>query len=156
MTPITREPVAIRNAPALLALTQRQLDELFEAAPVGSIPVGAGDGTALVAPQTLFGAIARHLIRLFVWKGKVFRPETSDLKNRLTPFGIPGIRAKVYVDRSWKAEGDAIILDYSRTSFVARFIRDEMREVGPGVYLGKVFMGRKHVLDFSLSFGHRS
>jgi hypothetical protein len=35
---------------------------------------------------------------------------------------------------------------------VARAIRDEIREVSPGIYLGLVFLGGKHVLDFALDF----
>lgn len=152
MTPITTERTAITDARELLKLDRRQLDELFAASPVGTIPVGRGDGIAMIANGTAFGTVCRTLIHALIWKGKMFRPATSDLKNRLTPFGIPGIRARVYVDTSWKTGSDAIILDYSKTSIVARFVRDEMREVGPGIYLGKVFLGRKHALDFSLTF----
>jgi hypothetical protein len=152
MAPITHERAAITDQHALLELDQRALDELFAASPAGKIPVGKGRGIAMIANGTVFGTICRYLISWFIWKGKLFRPQTSDLKNRLTPFGIPGIRAKVYVDNSWKSPGPAIILDYSKTSIVASFIRDEIREVGPGIYLGKVFMGKKHVFDFSLSF----
>ena len=47
------------------------------------------------------------------------------------------------------------MLDYSRTSLVARAVRDELREVSPGVYLGLVFLGRWHVLDFALDFTRR-
>ena len=151
MTPVTTER-AITDARQLLALNQKQLDDLFAASLPGPIPSGKGQGIAMIANGTLFGTISRKLINWFIWKGKFFRPETKDLKNRLTPFGILGIRAKVYVDKSWKAPGDAIILDYSKTSIVASFIRDEIRSVGPGVYLGKVFMGKKHVFDFSVSF----
>jgi hypothetical protein len=151
MTPVTTER-AIQDARELLALNQKQLDDLFAASQPGPIPSGKGEGIAMIANGTLFGTISRKLITWFIWKGKFFRPETKDLKNRLTPFGILGIRAKVYVDKSWKAPGNAIILDYSRTSIVASFIRDEIRSVGPGIYLGKVFMGKKHVFDFSVSF----
>jgi hypothetical protein len=153
MTPVTTDRPVIHDATALLQLSRRELDELFAAAPVGKIPVGRGQGTAIIAPGTVFSTVARNLIRWFVWKGKVFRPGSSDLKNRLTPLGIPLIRAKVYVASSWKVPtGEAIILDYSKTSLVAFFIRDEIRQVGPGIYLGKVFIGKKHLLDFSLAF----
>ncbi|HSR41814.1 MAG TPA: hypothetical protein VLL48_06575, partial [Longimicrobiales bacterium] len=58
----------------------------------------------------------------------------------------------VYMDESWFADGPAIILDYSKSSLVARKIRDEIREVGPGVYLGQVYWGRKRLILFSLEF----
>jgi len=44
------------------------------------------------------------------------------------------------------------VLDYSKTSLVARQIRDEIREVAPGVFLGVVFWGHHHVVDFALDF----
>lgn len=31
------------------------------------------------------------------------------------------------------------MLDYSETSFFAHWIRDEIRQIGPGFYLGKVY-----------------
>jgi len=39
---------------------------------------------------------------------------------------------------------------YSRTSIVARWVRDEVRQVGPGLWLGKVFMGRWRAIDFAV------
>ena len=44
------------------------------------------------------------------------------------------------------------MLDYSDTSLVAQWIRDEIREVSPGVYLGKVYWGRQRLIDFVLEF----
>jgi hypothetical protein len=35
---------------------------------------------------------------------------------------------------------------------VARCVRDEIREISPGVYLGLVFLWRYHILDFALDF----
>jgi hypothetical protein len=152
MSPITTDRAAIRDARELLQLNQKQLDELFAASVPGPIPTGKSEGIAMIANGTILGSVARHLIRWLVWQGKVFRPETRDLKNRLSPFGILGIRANVYVDKSWKSPGDAIILDYSKSSVVCSFVRDEIRQVGPGIYLGKVFAGKKHLFDFSVSF----
>jgi hypothetical protein len=151
MAPTTTERTVIHDARQLLQLRQSELDELFAASPVGRIPSGTGAGIPMIANRTLLGAFLRG-IAPFLWKGKVFRPETADLMNRILPWGKLAIRARVYVDRSWKAPGDAIILDYSTTSVFARYVRDEIREVGPGIYLGKVFIGRKHLFDFSLTF----
>jgi hypothetical protein len=96
--------------------------------------------------------IATWLIRLLVWQGKVFNPAQRDLKNKVSPFGLKAIRARVYVGDSRLVQGQkAIVIDYSKTSFVAQKIRDEIRQVAPRLYLGKVFWGHKHLLDFSLS-----
>jgi hypothetical protein len=135
----------------LLSLSQAELDELYAQSPVGEIPTGDTMGTAIVKP-TWFGKLAAPLARILFWQGKVFNPAQADLKNKVSPFGVRSIRAKVYVGESWKVKGQqAIVIDYSQTSFVAKKIRDEIRQVGPNLYLGKVFWGRKHVLDFSLA-----
>src|SRR6185295_14649556 len=39
----------------------------------------------------------------------------------------------------------------SKTSLVARKVRDEIREVSPGLYLGKVYWGKKRLIDFALT-----
>ncbi len=136
----------------LRSRTRAELDEIFRSADPGPIPAGPARGTALIFPGTFLDRLLAAMVRLFWWKGKIFRPETRDLKNRISPFGIPAIRAEVYVDESWFANGDAIVLDYSRSSFVARKIRDEIRAVGPGVYLGQVYWGRTRLILFTLEF----
>ena len=42
------------------------------------------------------------------------------------------------------------MLDYSDTSLIAHWIRDEIREVADGLYLGLVFWKRTRILYFSL------
>jgi hypothetical protein len=136
----------------LLSLSQAELDKLYRNSPLGDIPVGDTKGTAIVIPKSPLGRIATWLIRLLVWQGKVFNPAQQDLKNKVSPFGLKTIRARVYVGDSRLIQGQkAIVIDYSKTSFVAQKIRDEIRQVAPRLYLGKVFWGHKHLLDFSLS-----
>jgi hypothetical protein len=47
---------------------------------------------------------------------------------------------------------ECIVLDYSETSLLAHWVRDEIREVGPCTYLGKVYLGKKRLIDFVLEF----
>ena len=74
------------------------------------------------------------------------------LRNRMTPFGIRVIRAKVYKGPSWVDGEECIVLDYSRTSLVAQWIRDEIREVAGRTYLGQVFVRDRKLLHFTLTF----
>lgn len=141
------------QATDLRSRTKAELDEIFRDAEPGPIPRGVSRGTAIIAPGSPLDGLLAAVVRLFWWKGKIFRPGTRDLKNRISPFGIPLIRAEVYQDGSWFDDGDAIILDYSKSSLVARKIRDEIRQVGPGVYLGQVFWGKKRLILFMLEFG---
>jgi len=73
------------------------------------------------------------------------------LVNKISYFSLTFIVAKVYRDASWMDGKDTIVIDYSKTSFFAKAIRDEIREIEPGVYLGKVWWGKKRVLDFALA-----
>jgi hypothetical protein len=86
------------------------------------------------------------------WKGKVFDADRGELRNEISPLGVRAIRAKVYKAPSWFDGKDCIVLDYSHTSFVARRIRDEIREVSPGVFLGIVYWGRAKLINFALTF----
>ncbi|MEO6593628.1 MAG: hypothetical protein ABIP94_02620 [Planctomycetota bacterium] len=54
---------------------------------------------------------------------------------------------KVDETESWIDKRPCIVLDYSKTSFLARKIRDEIRLVRPGLYLDKVWWGRTRLLD---------
>ena len=87
------------------------------------------------------------------WKGKVFDAKKKRLLNLISPFAIPAIAAEIYRAPSWYDGEPCIVLDYSSTSWVAHWIRDEIREIAPDVFLGLVFWGRRHVLDFTLVFG---
>lgn len=136
----------------LMKMSKEQLDELFKQSEPGDIPNGEGAGTAVVFPGTWLARFLAWLTRVFFWQGKVFNAEAGKLKNRVTPFSLRFIKAQVYKAPSRLDEKEAIVLDYSKTSLVAHWIRDEIREVAPGLYLGKVWWGRKRLIDFVVSF----
>ena len=140
------------TASSLLDLTHEELDELFRVSPSGPIPSGEGKGTVIFAPDTEVGEIAAKLAHVIAWQGKVFDPELGELRNLVGPTGALAIRAKVYYGISWFDKGKAIILDYSQTSLVAHWIRDEIRLVAPGLYLGIVYWDDDRILNFSLQF----
>lgn len=45
-----------------------------------------------------------------------------------------------------------IVLDYSETSLVTSHIRDEIRAIETGFYLGKVYWDNARLIYFSLDF----
>jgi hypothetical protein len=135
-----------------LTMSQSELDILFTESPVGSIPDGEAEGTAIVAPGTTFSPTVAQFISLFAWQGKVFDAKKGVLKNKILPFGLNAIIAKVYKGSSWLDGKECIVLDYSDTSFVAQWIRDEIRQVEPKLYLGKVYWDKKRLIDFALKF----
>jgi hypothetical protein len=140
------------DVPHLQTLTPDELDEVFRQSPAGEIPDGEAEGTVLLAPGTNVAEPVSKLIHLIAWKGKVFDRQRGELRNEILPVGLKAIRAKVYKEPSWFDGNEAIILDYSKTSLVAQWIRDEIREVGPGTYLGLVFWEKAKVLHFALEF----
>jgi hypothetical protein len=151
MSAATARSLSAIGVEDLLKLSRPELNELYTNSPIGPIPVGDTIGTAIIIPGSLVGRLAAPFIRLFAWQGKVFYPAQEELLNKVSIFGLKFIRAKVYLGESWLAKGQkAIIIDYSRTSLMARSIRDEIRQVAPGLYLGKAFWGQIHVLDFCL------
>jgi len=140
------------DVPQLLAMSQAQLDDLFRSSPPGAIPNGPANGTAIIAPGTVFSEQIAQMINLFGWQGKVFDAEKGLLKNRISAFGIEAIIAKVYKGQSWMDGKDCIVLDYSDTSLVAHWIRDEIRLIDPNFYLGKVYWDKDRLIDFCLQF----
>jgi hypothetical protein len=136
----------------LLTMSQSELDTLFTESLVGDIPDGEAEGTAIVAPGTTFTPTVAQFISLFAWQGKVFDAKKGVLKNKILPFGLNAIIAKVYKASSWLDGKECIVLDYSDTSFVAQWIRDEIRQVEPKLYLGKVYWDKKRLIDFALKF----
>ena len=129
-----------------------QLDQIFRESSTGDIPRGEGKGTAIIAPGADVSDDIACFVNLFTWKGKVFDPVKGELRNRILPLGHKAIVAKVYKDKSWFDQKECIVLDYSKTSLVAQWIRDEIREVAPGIYLGVVFWGKKKLIHFALQF----
>jgi hypothetical protein len=132
-------------------MSGKQLDELFSTSPAGPTPAGVADGVAIVAPGTPVATGLEPLLHLF-WRGKVFYPERGDLLNRIGPFGVLFARAQVYRDASWVDGREAIILDYSNAAFPFHAVRDEIRLVAPGVYLGVVYWVGTKTINFALSF----
>jgi hypothetical protein len=141
------------DVPQLLGMSQAELDALFTASDPGPIPAGQADGTAIIAPGTTYSPEIASFIKYFAWQGKVFDPTSGTLKNRIGPFGLNAIIARVYKAPSWLDGKECIVLDYSETSVVAHWVRDEIRLIQPpGLYLGKVYWDKSRLIDFSLQF----
>ena len=136
----------------LIGATTGQLGALFRAGSAGSIPDGRSRGTVLLGTGGLLARPAALVSYALLWRGKVVNARKGRLKNLISAFSVPAIAAAVYKQDSWYDGKPCIVLDYSKTSLVAHMVRDEIREIAPGVYLGLVFWGRRHVLDFALDF----
>ncbi|MEK7467649.1 MAG: hypothetical protein AAB074_09575 [Planctomycetota bacterium] len=140
-------PLTVRR---LLEMSRADLDELYASRGAGSIPQGDSRGTGIpMAGSFLTAPISR--LGNFLWQGKVFDPATSTLVNKV--LGIRLFVARVYPGESWFDGKPAIIVDYQGTSWLCGPIRDEIRELAPGLYLGMAYLrsaGRKRLLHFAL------
>jgi hypothetical protein len=137
----------------LTSMSQAKLDDLFRGAPTGEIPDGDAQGTAIVAPGTELEMPILLFARWLAWQGKFVYRAQGYLVNKVGPLGFHLIKARVYIAPSWFDGERAIILDYSQTSLVAHKVRDEIREVSPGTFLGIVYYGTQKTINFVLQFG---
>jgi hypothetical protein len=140
------------DAKQLLKMSQQELDALFSAHDAGPLPDGEAKGTAIIAPGTAGSEKIAELINIFGWQGKVFDAKAGLLRNHILAIGLKAIIARVYKGPSLLDGKECIVLDYSDTSLVASHVRDEIREIESGFYLGKVYWDKKRLIDFSLDF----
>lgn len=153
---------------ALLDLDVEALQALYRGGRVPKIEDVSGDlrGRMLASPH-LHPRIAK-LTRafagtaIFPWRGKSFRP-LSDGRgegiNRVFTDTRHWFRFETYIGKSRAGDFDALHLDYDRPGnpFFIRAIKDEIREIGPGLYLGQAYLqvggGPRLALYFGLSKG---
>ncbi|MDJ0743682.1 MAG: hypothetical protein QNJ32_09990 [Xenococcaceae cyanobacterium MO_167.B27] len=136
----------------LLKMSQAEIDELYKQGSVGEIPDGDGKGIAIIAAGTILVKVLALISKLFFWQGKFFYREEKFFLNKLPPFGIRAFKGEIYKGNGRFCEGEAIILDYSQTSFIFKKVKEEMREIAPGFYLAQVYLGEKRVSNFTLEF----
>jgi hypothetical protein len=119
----------------LVRADRATLDALYTGATVGTVPSGFLPGRAIPEPGSRNTVRRSNLIGL-LWKGKVFTE--GQMINRLAG-GLEAVTASVYVGESWLDGKPSLILDYAGSK---RFgdVRDEMREIAPGVYLGLTYV----------------
>jgi hypothetical protein len=147
-----------KDAPSELTLarlptmSRAELEALYSRSGPGPIPDGESEGLAAVAPGTKAGGVSKRIFSV-CWQGKIFDREKGELLNKTLLGRI--VKAKVYVAESWLDGRDAIVIDYSKTSLLCAAVRDEIRQVGPALYLGFAYLrlpGRPQALMFALDF----
>jgi len=127
------------------------LDALYANGTVGEIPTGFLPGRVIVEPGTRRGVAKSQRLHWF-WQGKVFHGDGT-AHNRV--FGLTAIPMTVYHGQSWHDGGPVIVVDYADSWRMFRGVRDELREVAPGLYLGRTYVtkksGTKQATMFALS-----
>lgn len=135
----------------LLALDTDALRELYENAKTPSISDLRGDleGRMLTSPhggETL-ARVMRSLasLRQFPWRGKSFNP-VSDTRgegiNRVFSDKNRWFRFETFIGPSRAGDFDALQLDYDnrQNPAVIRAVKDEVRALAPGLFLGQAYV----------------
>ena len=135
---------------ALRRMDNGELDLLFRSSPGGAIPRGRLQGTALLFPGSRICGPLATVVRLAFWQGKVTDDSARSLENLIGPFGIRTIKARISRGGSWVDGEDCVLIDYSQTSLVARMVRDEIRQVAPGLYLGLAWLRHRRAGWFTV------
>lgn len=144
------EPAGTVEESTLLEMSERDLDMLFARAPAGDVPVGVLDGVALLLPGHPVTRLVATVVQKLFWRGKVVEPTGHALRNRITVLDLRAIAAAVYPGESRVDGRPCVVLDYSVTSFLASEVRDEIRMVAPGLYLGVIWLCGYRVGWFTL------
>jgi hypothetical protein len=154
--PNSTNPIATLEVSQLLRAPQAELDTLFARSDAGPVPDGEYRGTLILPldPGMLRGAVA--LVGSLAWRGKVFDAGAQRVTNRVLPFGARAVTAEVRSGPSRLDGRECIVLDYARTSLIARGVRDELRLLRPGLYLGQAHWHGLRVAAFALEADRRA
>lgn len=155
--PAVQAPVAAPAAPVertlddLLALDAKTLGELYRNARVPRVDDLSGDlrGRMLAIPGMPW-PLAR-VVRWFagwnrfqMWRGKSFQtmaPDRGQGQNRVILDRWRWYRFATSIGRSRAGDFDALQLDYDNKDnpFYIRTVKDEVRELRPGLWLGQAY-----------------
>jgi hypothetical protein len=150
-----QEPAAVSPVARPCSLEQlarmswQELECLYRQSPPGTIPDGYARGRPLYDPQAPLTATRSRVTRL-LWHGKHFCAADGTLVNQWC--GFKAIRAEVGYGPSWLDGAPSIVMDYGHTSRVWADVRDELREVAPGLYLGAMYQRRDGGAKFKMFF----
>ena len=145
-TPDLGAPPAVTTLDDLKKLKNHELAVLFaggkgEPIPSAKTPGTAVDGTGL--PIIRAGNATLNGFAFDFWEGKKFTTDENGkttLVNKLAGNWVNDVSADVYpIAEGLNGDGKpSILLDYSKSNRkIARAIRDEIRQIAPGVYLGR-------------------
>jgi hypothetical protein len=142
---------ALDRVLSLCDVPGRELDRRFRASAPGTAPEGPVVGALMALPGTPLARPIAQLVRALAWQGKVFDPHRGEMVNSILVFRIKAVRARVHRGPSRLDGRPCTVLDYSGTSLVASMVRDEIREIEPGLWLGLAYVWGARVLRFALA-----
>ncbi len=118
----------------LARLDRDQLDATFAAGTASQSPVGVGRGRILLLDGRM--PHVRAWFQGLAWKGKVFSPDGTFVNQWA---GFRAIASRVEVGPSWCDGRPCLVLEYPPGTPIFGNARDELREVAPGLWLGRFY-----------------
>ncbi len=146
---LAQQSAAPLTAGRILQMSRPELDALFARGTATALPSGKVKGTPITAPGTNLGPARSKASRVF-WQGKVIDAEHATAVNRFA--GVKIVRGQLQWGSSWMDGAPALLLDYQATSLVYAKYRDEIRQVGPGLYLGRMYARTSPQPTFVMDF----
>jgi hypothetical protein len=150
----------------LLDLPVEELERMYEAARTPTITEVRGDlrGRMLAWPTLSGRPVAQRLLRAFAgshafpWRGKSFSPRDAaqgEGINRVVHDRFRLFRFETFIERSRQGDFEALQLDYDLAGNppVIRSIKDEIRTIEPGVWLGQAWFLTRSTQFLWLYFG---
>jgi hypothetical protein len=119
----------------LARLDRVQLDAVFSTGTVGEWPVGFGRGRILLRVDGKMPRV-RVWLQGLAWKGKVFHPDGTFVNQWA---GFRAVASHVEVGPSWHDGRPCLVLQYPPGTPIFGNARDELREVSPGLWLGRFY-----------------
>lgn len=133
--------VALADGPCPLTTSDlkrmnvEQLDQVFAEGRVDGLPVGAFHGTVLLQTNARLPRL-RARLESVIWKGKVFEAD-GQFTNQWA--GFRAVPSHVELGQSWYDGAPCLVLEYPANAAAFANNRDELREIAPGVLLGRFY-----------------
>lgn len=143
------EPAPCLSPDQLIRMNRCELLALYRGGVAKPPPCGFVDGWAIYQPGRWSTVPRAHFTRM-LWKGKEFSADGTTMINHVGKLRL--VKADVFPGESWLDGQPTWVFDYCGTSRLFSNVRDEVREVSPGVYLGLTHLRKRCGAELAVFF----
>jgi hypothetical protein len=129
------EPQPILSLNQLQHLSPCDLEQLYARADIGTLPTSCTRGRVLHLADTRLPRLKACAFNL-AWKGKCFECDGSFV-NRWP--GFTALSSHAEPGASWYDGRPTLVMEYAPGTPLFANLHDEIREVAPGLYLGRLY-----------------
>jgi hypothetical protein len=128
-------PMATLSLDQLQRLCPSELEALYTQADIGTPPIGCTRGRVLSLADTRLPRVKACAFNL-TWKGKCFEADGAFI-NRWP--GFKALSSRAEPGASWYDGRPSLVMEYAPGTPLFANLHDEIREVAPGLYLGRLY-----------------